>query len=118
MHAIYVICRINCTGMYFACAMVLVSWSCVMTVTVLNVHHRGGNGHKMPDWVRKVFLQWLAWILFVRSGNFGDTVPQSPTGITRKNSVGRKLRIVFLSSENKHKNTLLIYFKWFGRIKF
>ncbi|XP_053406310.1 CHRNA7-FAM7A fusion protein-like [Mercenaria mercenaria] len=51
-------------GMYFTCAMLLVSWSCLMTVTVLNLHHRGGNGRRMPSWVRTVFLKWLGGILF------------------------------------------------------
>ena len=35
----------------------------VLTVVVLNYHHRTAETHVMPMWVRSVFLQWLPWIL-------------------------------------------------------
>ena len=43
--------------------MMMVASSVVLTVVVLNYHHRTAETHVMPIWVRSVFLQWLPWIL-------------------------------------------------------
>ena len=43
--------------------MMMVASSVVLTVVVLNYHHRTAETHVMPMWVRSVFLQWLPWIL-------------------------------------------------------
>uniref|UniRef100_T1IUD0 Uncharacterized protein n=1 Tax=Strigamia maritima TaxID=126957 RepID=T1IUD0_STRMM len=50
-------------GTYFACIMIMVAFSVVLTVVVLNYHHRNVDTHEMPPWVRTLFLQWLPWIL-------------------------------------------------------
>ncbi|KAG1669856.1 Neuronal acetylcholine receptor subunit alpha-7 [Nymphon striatum] len=50
-------------GTYFACIMIMVAFSVVMTVVVLNYHHRNAESHTMPTWVKSVLLQWLPWIL-------------------------------------------------------
>ena len=50
-------------GTYFNCIMMMVASSVVLTVVVLNYHHRTAETHVMPMWVRSVFLQWLPWIL-------------------------------------------------------
>ncbi|CAG9796322.1 unnamed protein product [Diatraea saccharalis] len=53
-------------GTYFNCIMFMVASSVVLTVVVLNYHHRTADIHEMPQWVRQiksVFLQWLPWIL-------------------------------------------------------
>ncbi|XP_045214474.2 neuronal acetylcholine receptor subunit alpha-10-like isoform X3 [Mercenaria mercenaria] len=45
-------------GLYFAVSMLLVSLSLVMSVLVLNVHHRGDiKGKKVPKWTRKYLLR-------------------------------------------------------------
>ena len=41
-------------GQYFAASIVLVSLSCFFTVIVLNVHHRGATGHKVPYTLQRV----------------------------------------------------------------
>lgn len=46
--------------------MVLVTFSIVSTVCVLNVHHRSPSTHYMPDWVKRLFLVRLPTFLLMR----------------------------------------------------
>lgn len=46
--------------------MVLVTFSIVTSVCVLNVHHRSPSTHHMPAWVQRVFLHQLPVFLFMR----------------------------------------------------
>ncbi|CAG0893525.1 unnamed protein product [Cyprideis torosa] len=50
-------------GTYFNCIMFMVASSVVLTVVILNYHHRSADTHEMPNWIKTVFLQWLPWIL-------------------------------------------------------
>ncbi|XP_075320376.1 neuronal acetylcholine receptor subunit beta-2-like [Odontesthes bonariensis] len=62
-------------GKYLMFTMVLVTFSTVCTVCVLNVHHRSPSTHQMPDWVKHLFLASLPTFLFMRrpgSSNFRD----------------------------------------------
>lgn len=43
--------------------MMMVASSVVLTVVVLNYHHRTAETHVMPMWVKSVFLQWMPWML-------------------------------------------------------
>ncbi|XP_071034733.1 acetylcholine receptor subunit alpha-type acr-16-like isoform X4 [Parasteatoda tepidariorum] len=54
---------VSIIGTYFACIMIMVAFSVVMTVVVLNYHHRNSDTHEMPAYIRTVFLLWLPWIL-------------------------------------------------------
>ncbi|CAL8388737.1 unnamed protein product [Arctogadus glacialis] len=57
-------------GKYLMFAMVLVTFSIVTSVCVLNVHHRSPSTHHMPPWVRSVFLVRLpAFLLMRRPGH-------------------------------------------------
>eukprot|EP00105_Crassostrea_gigas_P000414 XP_011412229.1 PREDICTED: neuronal acetylcholine receptor subunit alpha-10 [Crassostrea gigas] len=49
-------------GVYFTCAMLLVSMSCLMTVVVLNLHFKGSSGKKVPLYLKRVF-SFLATIV-------------------------------------------------------
>lgn len=71
-------------GMYFASSMILVSFSCAMTVLVLNIHFRGATGNKLPNWMRKIFLNRLAWILFVKTGKATSNKVHSEKNDTEK----------------------------------
>lgn len=53
-------------GKYLMFTMVLVTFSIVTSVCVLNVHHRSPTTHTMPPWVRVVFLDKLPALLFMR----------------------------------------------------
>ncbi|KAK9393870.1 Neuronal acetylcholine receptor subunit alpha-3 [Crotalus adamanteus] len=53
-------------GKYLMFTMVLVTFSIVTSVCVLNVHHRSPSTHVMPPWVKVVFLQRLPSFLFMR----------------------------------------------------
>ncbi|XP_058446829.1 neuronal acetylcholine receptor subunit alpha-7 isoform X2 [Malaya genurostris] len=59
-------------GTYFNCIMFMVASSVVLTVVVLNYHHRTADSHEMPPWIKAVFLQWLPWIL--RMGRPGKKI--------------------------------------------
>ncbi|XP_077408359.1 neuronal acetylcholine receptor subunit alpha-2 isoform X2 [Vanacampus margaritifer] len=53
-------------GEYLLFTMIFVTLSIVITVFVLNVHHRSPNTHKMPRWVHAVFLDLVPRWLFMR----------------------------------------------------
>ncbi|XP_043918282.1 neuronal acetylcholine receptor subunit alpha-2 [Protopterus annectens] len=53
-------------GEYLLFTMIFVTLSIVITVFVLNVHHRSPSTHKMPKWVRTVFLDFIPRWLFMR----------------------------------------------------
>ncbi|KAL5281537.1 CHRNA7.2 family protein [Megaselia abdita] len=84
-------------GTYFNCIMFMVASSVVLTVVVLNYHHRTADIHEMPDWIRTVFLQWLPWIL--RMGRPGKK-------ITRK-SIMLQNRIKELELKERSSKSLL-----------
>uniref|UniRef100_A0A673YIH3 Neuronal acetylcholine receptor subunit beta-4-like n=1 Tax=Salmo trutta TaxID=8032 RepID=A0A673YIH3_SALTR len=53
-------------GKYLMFTMVLVTFSIVTNVCVLNVHHRSPSTHTMPPWVKVLFLVWLPALLCMR----------------------------------------------------
>ena len=53
-------------GRYLLFTMVLVTLSIVITVIVLNIHYRAPSTHTMKPWVRKVFLEILPPLLYMK----------------------------------------------------
>ncbi|XP_076011966.1 neuronal acetylcholine receptor subunit beta-4 [Genypterus blacodes] len=53
-------------GKYLMFTMVLVTFSIITSVCVLNVHHRSPSTHTMPAWVKLIFLVKLPALLFMR----------------------------------------------------
>ena len=41
--------------------------STAWTVVILNIHHRGAFGNKVPNWIREVVLNWLASIMLLKN---------------------------------------------------
>ncbi|KAG7471977.1 hypothetical protein MATL_G00103700 [Megalops atlanticus] len=53
-------------GEYLLFTMIFVTLSIIITVFVLNVHHRSPRTHNMPQWVRRVFLDLVPRVLFMK----------------------------------------------------
>ncbi|NXA16766.1 ACHA2 protein, partial [Sapayoa aenigma] len=54
-------------GEYLLFTMIFVTLSIVVTVFVLNVHHRSPGTHSMPAWVRRLFLEAVpGWVCMRR----------------------------------------------------
>uniref|UniRef100_A0A3P9JGB4 Cholinergic receptor nicotinic alpha 1 subunit n=1 Tax=Oryzias latipes TaxID=8090 RepID=A0A3P9JGB4_ORYLA len=51
-------------GKYMLFTMVFVIASIIITVIVINTHHRSPSTHTMPDWVRKVFIETIPNLMF------------------------------------------------------
>ena len=69
MHICVCMLRVLCVCVsvnYLTATMSLGTVSICMTVCVLNVHHRGA-GHKVPKWLHKLVLIWMARIVCVRT---------------------------------------------------
>lgn len=60
-------------GEYLLFTMIFVTLSIVITVFVLNVHHRSPSTHKMPRWVQSVFLGFIPHFLFMKRPETGQT---------------------------------------------
>ncbi|XP_077868279.1 neuronal acetylcholine receptor subunit alpha-9-like, partial [Saccoglossus kowalevskii] len=66
-------------GQYYAATMVLVSLSLLMTVIVLNLHHRGPESKEVPKWIRKWILGYAARFLLLRKATSEETKAMIPT---------------------------------------
>uniref|UniRef100_A0A803JJQ9 Cholinergic receptor, nicotinic alpha 4 n=1 Tax=Xenopus tropicalis TaxID=8364 RepID=A0A803JJQ9_XENTR len=53
-------------GEYLLFTMIFVTLSIIITVFVLNVHHRSPRTHTMPAWVRRTFLDVVPRVLFMK----------------------------------------------------
>nr|XP_018900425.1 PREDICTED: neuronal acetylcholine receptor subunit alpha-7 [Bemisia tabaci] len=69
-------------GTYFNCIMFMVASSVVLTVLVLNYHHRTPENHKMSGFVQKLFLEYLPWVL--RMGRPGKKITLKTISISHR----------------------------------
>uniref|UniRef100_A0A8C3G7P5 Cholinergic receptor nicotinic alpha 2 subunit n=1 Tax=Cyclopterus lumpus TaxID=8103 RepID=A0A8C3G7P5_CYCLU len=90
-------------GEYLLFTMIFVTLSIVITVFVLNVHHRSPSTHKMPRWVHSVFLNLIPRWLFMRR--------PAPDGRRRKLLLMQQ-EAALVSYEDLELGTLTSYFSF------
>ncbi|KRY27533.1 Neuronal acetylcholine receptor subunit alpha-7, partial [Trichinella spiralis] len=93
-------------GTYFSCIMIVVSASVVLTVIVLNFHHRTGETHHMSPVVRLLLLNWLPWLLMMKrpGRRFNRSAirrAQDMCHLERKEKLSRSLMANILDLEDK-----------------
>ncbi|XGW21367.1 hypothetical protein V3C99_004376 [Haemonchus contortus] len=76
-------------GIYLTVVMSMTSVSVVMTVMVLNFHHRGPFNEPVPNWARILVLDRLRRLLRMKLSNRGDSTRVSvcPNSMMRRMSV-------------------------------
>eukprot|EP00057_Strongylocentrotus_purpuratus_P001265 XP_001197574.2 PREDICTED: neuronal acetylcholine receptor subunit alpha-7-like [Strongylocentrotus purpuratus] len=57
-------------GHYYVSTMVLVSISILLTVSVINLHHRGPYCRPAPRWLKRIILGQIAWYLRLQPDHF------------------------------------------------
>lgn len=83
-------------GVYFAAVMIMCTISVIMTVLVLNFHHRRPEMYRMSPWVRKLICEWLSWLL--RMSRPGDETKVGSERHRRQSQVSHRLRRVAVKS--------------------
>jgi len=93
-------------GKYLLFTMILVTFSVVVTIGVLNVNFRTPATHKMAPWVRKAFIEFLPKYLFIQrpdiappaedqltevNAGFNIVFPETFQSLEERNSVSRLL---------------------------
>lgn len=78
------------TGLYYGVSICLVSFASGLSVVTLNLHHRGLRGTAVPYYLRRIVLDCLARVVFLRfeADPVADLHHQqrsSPTGTNRDN---------------------------------
>ncbi|XP_072274465.1 acetylcholine receptor subunit alpha-1-B [Pyxicephalus adspersus] len=65
-------------GKYMLFTMVLVIASIIITVIVINIHHRSPSTHSMPPWLRKVFIDTIPNVMFFSTMKRPSQEKQAP----------------------------------------
>lgn len=71
--------------------MVLVTFSIVSTVCVLNMHHRSPSTHHMPDWVKRLFLVRLPTFLLMRRPGSSSVRDKLRRKYANRSTVGKNI---------------------------
>ncbi|XP_043260896.1 neuronal acetylcholine receptor subunit alpha-7 isoform X1 [Colletes gigas] len=99
-------------GTYFNCIMFMVASSVVFTVLVLNFHHRSPDRYVMPQWVKTLFLRWLACMLRMNRPGKKHAKKNSLTGDQTKDkkpqekpSMSLLANVLNLDDDFRHRNS-------------
>ncbi len=60
---------------YFGATIMMLAMCTSITVVILNLHHRGKFGTKVPKFIQALVLNWMARIMFLK-----DTVDRNTQG--------------------------------------
>lgn len=67
-------------GKYLLFTLILVNLSILLTIFILNLHHRKPNTHKMPFWMKRVFIEILPKLLMIER-------PKMNSNLSEKNGI-------------------------------
>ena len=54
-------------GKFVGGAVFFLSFSTMVAVVLVNIHFRGDRGQKVPEWLKKLVLVWIAKLVCVRN---------------------------------------------------
>ncbi|XP_041366453.1 neuronal acetylcholine receptor subunit alpha-10-like isoform X2 [Gigantopelta aegis] len=91
-------------GLYFVLSMMLVTFSTVLTVVVLNFHFKGQHGRPVPRWIRSLFLEKLGRLLCVNNNSEKSVHPQTFEGNKIDYNVQRYPASQYLVGETNQEN--------------
>ena len=69
------------TGVYFGSVMILMTLSTAMSIGVCHIYQLGTSDVRMPRWIRRLFLKWLAVAVLMRS-NVKDVLDMAERKVT------------------------------------
>jgi nicotinic acetylcholine receptor len=72
-------------GKYLLFTLILVNLSILLTIFILNLHHRKPSTHKMPRWMKRIFIDILPKILMIER-------PKVPLQTTQYNLLEEKIK--------------------------
>jgi nicotinic acetylcholine receptor, invertebrate len=89
-------------GKYLLFTLILVNLSIFLTIFILNLHHRKPSTHKMPIWMKRVFIQILPKILFIER----PMIAAANNNKIKQNENNTKLKSKLINDNAKYSSKL------------